>query len=402
MSSRDSKGWSVGPWRVESRGLAACGNPPALGLDEKRAALLEMDAIAPLSSQEIEKSFVQRRSERQDACRVITKEEVEQLLEITNAGDDVWEQIQADEKIQIRRHRNRNLFGGAVFVKLEARLATVSSPADVAHCFLNFEDRTTWDKQMDGFSILHNVAHNDMLYSVLHAPPLADRDFLVFHTLFTHERQKGLMFYSRSADNSFSPSKGCVRATQYVSVTEIMEDPVGGVKVCTTTAVDPNIPFLPRWIMNLMVPSEFRKWVAAVDKRCGELARAGITVPCAHLFVIEASATEADAQGTSMISTKHVEAHTCQPQEILKESRETLQKSCASFSTCPDGRTPDSLGTPDSRGSFPMLLGSRGEAEETDFSKPPILEDEEAVVKPPCTDQSMWTWWIPFQCQCTS
>ena len=35
------------------------------------------------------------------------------------------------------------------------------------------------------------------------------------------------------------------------------------------------------------MPSEFRRWVNAVDRRCHELAKEGVEVPCAPLFQAE-------------------------------------------------------------------------------------------------------------------
>ncbi|CAJ1451615.1 unnamed protein product, partial [Effrenium voratum] len=220
------------------------------------------------------------------ARQVITQKEVQQLLTVTDAADGSWDTIHADEQIHAQRHRDRSLFGGCVFVRLSGHIANADA-VQVAHCHMNFMDRAGWDKQMDGFRILHHAAGNDLLYSVIHAPPLADRDFLMFHTVFRHESGRGLMLYSRSADDTFCPpTRKNIRAMQHLAAHQIMQDPDGGgVRFTITTAVDPLIPFLPRWIMSLMVPGEFRRWVNAVEQRCRELQKEQLALPSAALFV---------------------------------------------------------------------------------------------------------------------
>ena len=61
---------------------------------------------------------------------------------------------------------------------------------------------------------------------------------------------RSVRFYSRSAAQSLGPSTRAVRAWQYVAAHQILQDADGqGVTFTTTTAMDPQIPFLPRWIM---------------------------------------------------------------------------------------------------------------------------------------------------------
>eukprot|EP00439_Symbiodinium_sp_Y106_P068594 s2809_g11.t1 len=107
---------------------------------------------------------------------VIRPREVEQLVELSSAGEEVWETLVKDEQIHIQRHRDRSLFNGSVFVKLVGRISNTTAAHDnrlktteVAHCFGNFADRAGWDKQMDSFRLMYNVASNDILYSLLHA-----------------------------------------------------------------------------------------------------------------------------------------------------------------------------------------------------------------------------------------
>lgn len=280
MTSTDS--WQAGPWQLVSNGLASMGNKRSGGLECLDAQKSESIQV---KLEEEETDFVSCLSSPCKAKRVIMQREVEQLLTLTDAGDEVWETIQVDDMIHVRRHRDPGLFGGCVFVKLSGHVANATAP-QVAHCHMNFADRAGWDNQMDGFKVLHHTEGNDLLYCVIHAPPLSDRDFLMFHTVFRHESGRGLMFYSRSADDSLCPPNRAIRARQYVAAHQIMQDPDGrGVTFITTTAMDPQIPFLPRWIMSLLVPSEFRRWVHAVERRCKELHRDNIEVPCAPLFL---------------------------------------------------------------------------------------------------------------------
>lgn len=206
---------------------------------------------------------------------VIRPREVEQLVELSSAGEEVWETLVKDEQIHIQRHRDRSLFNGSVFVKLVGRISNTTA-AHVAHCFGNFADRAGWDKQMDSFRLMYNVASNDILYSLLHAPPLTDRDFLIYHATMRHEAGRGIMLYTRSASNSLCPPTRAVRATQYVASYCIMQDPDGkGVTFTTTSAVDPHIPFLPKWVL-MPCPSPWRR---CCSRRPSSAGRRPLTRP---------------------------------------------------------------------------------------------------------------------------
>lgn len=271
----------MGTWVLQPRGLELCGNsraPPAPEAKGVNEILESLETGTPV----YETSYEERLSSKCDSKQVITGEEVARFLQLSKQGDDVWEMVVAEEKIQVRRHRNRQLFRGSLFVRLTARLANTTC-AHVAHCMVNFQDRAQWDKQLDNFRILHTVAGNDVLHCILHAPPLRDRDFVLFFTVWRKVDGKGILLYSRFADDALSPPTRAVRAIQYVQATTILEDGTGGVSIETLTAIDPIIPFMPQWIVSWLVPSEFRRWVRSVERRCAELRRDSAAVPCAAL-----------------------------------------------------------------------------------------------------------------------
>lgn len=72
--------------------------------------------------------------------------------------------------------------------------------------------------------MLQHGEGNDLMHTVLHSPPLSDRDFLVWHIVLRHTNGKGLMFYSRSADDSFYPPGRAVRAMQYIGAHQLIQD----------------------------------------------------------------------------------------------------------------------------------------------------------------------------------
>ncbi|CAK9004812.1 unnamed protein product [Durusdinium trenchii] len=377
--------WQAGPWQLVPDGLSAIGNERTPGrMAEETFASFQTTC----ESEEDNVDLITRLSSSSSATRLITQHEVEQLLWLTDAGDEVWETIQSDDLTHVRRHRDRSLFGGSAFVKLTGRVANATA-AQVAHCHMHFADRAGWDKQMDGFKILHHEKGNDLLYSVIHAPPLADRDFLMHHTVFRHESGRGLMFYSRSADDSLYPPTRAVRAKQYVAAHQITQDADGrGVTFTTTTAMDPYIPFLPRWIMSLLVPSEFRRWVHAVDRRCKELNRDGIKVPCSPLFLAEPELRSAATVASGLL----------QEVEVRKDSLKSL-------ATCDDSTDSDPVGYLDSdlASDTAVSLGALRGAESQRESSPggsglgetsPILEDDAIVTAAP------GSFWGCAPCRC--
>lgn len=158
---------------------------------------------------------------------------------------------------------------------------------------------------MDGFKVLNHSKGNDLLYSVIHSPPLSDRDFMVFHTVLRHRSRSGLMFYSPSADDAFYPKQpGAVRATQFMAAHQLIQE-AGGVRFMTSTAIDPHTAFLPRWVLTLLLPSEFKRWRSSVLRRCGELR--GQSVPCTMLWpeeeIQQADTPEAVAENKASLGT---------------------------------------------------------------------------------------------------
>lgn len=276
--------WRVGSWTLVPDGLSACGNElqapdgqPSDALERLRAAPAQQRGAAP-------ESLAERLNACRDSMQVIAADEVEQLLDLLGQGEDTWETVQLSAQTQVKRHRDRSLFGGTVFVRLSCAPIPHATLPVIAHCFCNYPYRSGWDSQIFDFRLLHNMAGNDVFYYKLKAPPLYDRDFLCLQTIFRHDDGKKLMIYTRSVDASLGPScNDAVRAWQYMLAVEIEEHEGGGASFTCTTAVDPKIPFMPKWVINMMVPMEFRKWVSAVDARCAELAAADFEPPCSHV-----------------------------------------------------------------------------------------------------------------------
>mmetsp|Transcript_45416 Transcript_45416/g.145724 ORF Transcript_45416/g.145724 Transcript_45416/m.145724 type:complete len:412 (-) Transcript_45416:270-1505(-) len=282
--AESSQPWSVGPWTLEPRGLALCGNAAAAPGEEARrvAAKVRADTASAGGGGEAS-TYSQRLSSLQGADCVVTQQEVSEFLELAGQGEALWEGVSSDARTNVQRHRDRSLCGG-VFVKMSAHIPTATDLSHVAACYLDFADRATWDKQVDGFRTLHSKEGSDALYYTMHVPPLSDRDFVIFHAILRHESGKGVLLYMRHADPSFVPHTRAVRACCYVTVVEITEHPEGGASVVVIAAVDPKIPFLPKWIVNALVPSEWRKNVAEVERHCSKLAAAGTRPACAALF----------------------------------------------------------------------------------------------------------------------
>ena len=70
----------------------------------------------------------------------------------------MWQTFHHDEKLHARRHKDRTLVGGAIFVKVSGYFPGVTVD-HVAHCYMNFNDRAGWDRQMDGFKVTSPVVH---------------------------------------------------------------------------------------------------------------------------------------------------------------------------------------------------------------------------------------------------
>jgi len=262
--------WVAGDWELVPGGLSVLGN----GLC---TTPLPSDAESE-DATDTSVPFVEKLCTSFGRRNIITQSEAEELLALVD-GDD-WDHFLRDNLIHVQRHKDRQLFDGCIFVKISGCFPGTTVD-HVAHCHMNFLDRAQWDKQMDGFKVLNHSKGNDILHCVLHSAPLSDRDFLLFHTVLRHQKRSGLMFYSRSADDMFYPRTSAVRATQYMAAHQFIQDG-NDVFFTTTTAVEPHIAFLPRWVMTWLLPSEFKRWRLSVLRRCKELL--GQKVPCSTLF----------------------------------------------------------------------------------------------------------------------
>eukprot|EP00443_Scrippsiella_acuminata_P127769 CAMPEP_0115750690 /NCGR_PEP_ID=MMETSP0272-20121206/94867_1 /TAXON_ID=71861 /ORGANISM="Scrippsiella trochoidea, Strain CCMP3099" /LENGTH=173 /DNA_ID=CAMNT_0003195839 /DNA_START=31 /DNA_END=549 /DNA_ORIENTATION=+ len=65
----------------------------------------------------------------------------------------------------------------------------------------------------------------------------------------------------------------------------ISADPEGGTRFTTVAVVDPKIPFMPKWVINIFIPSEMRKFIVLLNENSHALKQAGIKTPCASFFV---------------------------------------------------------------------------------------------------------------------
>mmetsp|Transcript_58107 Transcript_58107/g.125581 ORF Transcript_58107/g.125581 Transcript_58107/m.125581 type:complete len:380 (-) Transcript_58107:199-1338(-) len=263
----------VGEWTLEPGGLASCGTLSESARDE---------VMSGMSMADTSRDYMDRLAVADDK-HLISVEEVQQYLSLVTMENDAWELVTEDSRIKVHRLRDRSL-GGGVCVKLFARLPPGTSLMHAANCVLNYEDRKKWDKQIIGARLLGHAHGNDLLYGICRAAPLADRDFLAFHTLFRREDGKGIMSYQRGADNAMFPPTKAVRVTMYVLATQVYEEPDGSVCLSVMSACDPVIPLMPKWIINMLTPSEWRRFTTAVATRSKKLQAAKEIPPCAFLF----------------------------------------------------------------------------------------------------------------------
>lgn len=274
----DGESVYAGPWQKIPRGLSLCGNAtepmtPAL---KKNLPLLRAEATSFAGG------YIERLNKGIDPGQLITGEEVESFLAMSALSGDMWETVSRGGGATVTRHRSRGLFGGCMFTQLHGTLLD-TTPAHVAHSCLRFAERTAWDKAVVRMKLVHSMETNDVVHYEVRAPPLGPRDFVVYHTIWRHESGSRLLIYSRSGADELLPPNRSVRAKQFVQAVEISEAP-NGVSFQVTTAVDPRMPLMPKWIMTVMVPREFRKWLVTMQRQCLELKRAGLDSPCARFF----------------------------------------------------------------------------------------------------------------------
>lgn len=236
-------------------------------------------------------SFVERLSDGRDSNRIITQQEVDLLQKVMDEGPESWEVIKDDGKVSAHRYKNRSLFKGCLFGTLQAHLPNVSKEL-VAHAMMGLTEgceRGKWDHQVFGFKVYPAPGGNQAIYYKMAAPPFSTRDFICLHVLCRRKEGGGILTYMRSTVDALAPtSRDKVRARAYCIASEITDDPAGGTRFKTTTVLDPAIPFLPAWVINMFIPMEFAKWVDSLEKHCTSLMKAGVlpaSVPSAAAFL---------------------------------------------------------------------------------------------------------------------
>lgn len=238
-------------------------------------------------------SFVERLSDGRDSNRIITQHEVDLLQSVIDEGPSSWEVIKDDGRVSVHRYKNRSLFKGCLFGQLQVHLPNAPKEL-VAHSLCGVTEgceRSKWDHQVFDFKIFPAVGGNEVVYYKMAAPPFSARDFVCFQVLCRRKDGSGILAYMRSGIDALAPvSKDKVRARAYCIATEIRDDPAGGTRFKSTTVLDPAIPFIPAWIINIFVPAEFAKWADNLEKHCASLSKAGVlpaSVPCAAAFLPE-------------------------------------------------------------------------------------------------------------------
>lgn len=282
--SIDTEGWYIDP-----EGNEHCGNVSEKVPDAVRPFFEKLAASTSSSAgQPVKGSLIERLEAGEDACNVITPDEVKQVFELYEQGLDKWEPIKDFGKVQVLRWRDTSLFEGCLFGYLKAHYPEATKE-EVAQSLLNLEERAVWDHQVAGFSVWPGPAGNDLLHCKFHASPLWDRDFVVFQTLVRHREGRGVLTYMRYADNSFAPSQGTeVRGRISIIGTLITDHPAGGAMQSTITVLDPKIPVIPQWIVNAFIPSQFQHWAGNLEANCKKLRQRrnqGAVFPCDKLFL---------------------------------------------------------------------------------------------------------------------
>merc|ERR1712137_90624 len=155
------------------------------------------------------------------------------------------------------------------------------------HAFMNFEERTKWDKTCLDFQFYPGPEGKELVHMKLHAPPYSDRDLLSFHTVARHQ-DGHILIYLRQADDAFLPQNGSVRGHALLNATLIEDLEGGGVRFTSTNIVDGNLMCKPpERIMNAVVPKEMHRWVQSLEGQCAKLKSKRISpksLPCAKLF----------------------------------------------------------------------------------------------------------------------
>lgn len=246
-------------------------------------------------------SFVQRLSDGRDSNRIITQQEIDLLQNVIDEGPSSWEEIKNDGKVSAHRYKNRDLFKGCLFGQLQAHLPDCSKEL-VAHSVVGITEggeRGKWDKQVFDFTVFPAPGGNEIVHYKMNAPPFSIRDFACFQVLCRHREGGGSLAYMRAAADALVPaSKDKVRAHVYCIATEILDDPAGGTRFKTTTVLDPAIPFLPSWVINMFIPMEFAKWISGLERHCAHLKSKDVlpaSVPSAALFLPPPAAASPEA-----------------------------------------------------------------------------------------------------------
>lgn len=210
-----------------------------------------------------------------DAKHPISPEEVQHVIDLHSQGEEVWELVKdfgGEHQVMVHRYKDASLFKGAMFGRLTAFFPSLSKEEVLYRC-MNIKARVAWDKQVEGFDTYPAPRGNSVLRYRMNAPPFSLRDFVVFQVILCNAKDKSVMQYQRLADNSlFPPTRKEVRGRIPIMATLISDLPTGGVLFRNLIVFDPNLPIIPKWLINMFIPTEFKKWTECLRSACAEQA----------------------------------------------------------------------------------------------------------------------------------
>jgi len=263
----------VDSWYINPLGEKLLGNEvlPVPAGSEKAFKALRSDT--PTAA----RNFLESLTSGVDTQHVISPEELQHVLDLHSQGEEVWDLVKdfgGDNQVLVHRYKDRSLFKGAMFGRLTAIFPSLSKE-EVVYRVMNNQARVAWDKQVCSFDLYPAPQGNSVLRYRMNAPPFSLRDMVVFQVLLCNDKDKRVMLYQRLADNSlYPPTRKEVRASIPVLATMISDLPTGGTFFRNICVVDPNLPIIPNWVINMFIPMEFKKWTEGLRRECAQKAGA--------------------------------------------------------------------------------------------------------------------------------
>lgn len=219
--------------------------------------------------------------------------EFEFLRNLFDEPDENW--LLSIEKPGVKIQRKYTEHSNCILIRAWKEMPGIE-PETVLYNMLDFERRAKWDDLISNYTNVHGEERSrksDIVYFVLPAPVIKDRDFVVYQRIRADEtpKGKGYSILQRSTDHPFRPViKNFIRGETHLGGITIHRDRGSTTSTfCVTGMTDP-CGSVPKWLVNFFTSMKIGRFMDKLKTACEKLQKSLAEDPALRAHISEYAA----------------------------------------------------------------------------------------------------------------